>query len=422
MPARRWNQIALAGILVGALLRALWIFVLHQPFDHVYSDMSGYVDRAKKLATGGDLQPFDGHYPPGTHLLLAVPMRFLGVGPAGLWGGAVLWWMLSSLAPLFMWRLGLVLLTPAAAALTAVLCALWPLHIAYAGYFSSETPSIALLSGSLWLIYRARRATRRGDMLTRGLAAGALAGAAVAVRAQFALNALVAGVGMLRRPAQRVALAGAIAGGALVLAIPIVHNTIAEGRLAGPDGHGGLVFFVGHCDVREVRTHREGEFVFGPPPAAQRGTGRVYDFPDHAVWDAGFFYEEGLKCIRDNGVEHLPLITRAVGDMTALTLPWPPANEDKLREVVTVTNFVYVFALPIIVIGAFLLVQKRRAQGQDPGGVVAMLLHLAMIVPVAVIAGLGEPRYRTPYDLFGLALLAAIVAARWFDRPRRVGL
>jgi 4-amino-4-deoxy-L-arabinose transferase-like glycosyltransferase len=416
LDVRRWDHLALAAVALGALVRALWVFVLHQPFDHIYSDMGGYVSRAQKLAQGGPLFPFDASYPPGTHLLLAVPFRIFGVGATGLWAAAVLWWAFSSLAPFFMWRLARLLLTPAAAALTGLFCAVWPLHVTYAGYFSSETPSLALLSGGLWLAYRARRSAGRGEIVAHALAAGLVAGAAIAVRVLFVLNFLIAGIGMLlRRPRQIRAFAAAAAGVTVVMAGVIAHNSAAENRLAGPDGHAGLVFFIGHCDVRFVTLRGEGSFEFAPPPQLQLGRGRTYDFADRTPWDAGFFYREGLKCVQENGVNHLSILTLSLANMTATTLLWPQANEPHLRDVVTVTNFLYTLALLPIVAGALVLASRRRAAGV-PSGEVTMLLHLSMLVPVAIIAAVGEPRYRTVYDLFGLALLAAIIADRFFDR------
>jgi uncharacterized membrane protein len=38
-----------------------------------------------------------------------------------------------------------------------------------------------------------------------------------------------------------------------------------------------------------------------------------------------------------------------------------------------------------------------------------LLAHLAMVIPVAVVFG-AEPRYRVPYDIFGLALMGWLIA------------
>ena len=61
------------------------------------------------------------------------------------WPGSWLWWALSSVTPLFMWRFTRRLIDVRAAAVTAAVCALNPLLIFYTGYFSSEVPALALV-------------------------------------------------------------------------------------------------------------------------------------------------------------------------------------------------------------------------------------------------------------------------------------
>jgi 4-amino-4-deoxy-L-arabinose transferase-like glycosyltransferase len=160
--ANRWDRIALASVLAGVIVRIIWGLVIHPPLDYLYSDMGAYVERAQRLATGAGLQRSDALFPPGTHILLAAPMTLLGTEQAGLWGGALLWCALSAAIPFFAWRLARLLLTPAAAALTALLCAFWPLYITYGGYFTSETPSLAFLLASLWAGYRGPSSSRAG--------------------------------------------------------------------------------------------------------------------------------------------------------------------------------------------------------------------------------------------------------------------
>ncbi|MDP8910959.1 MAG: glycosyltransferase family 39 protein [Actinomycetota bacterium] len=413
---RRWHSIALASIAAGALIRFVYVLAVHPPLEYVYSDMEGYVMRATKLASGAPLDRYDAFYPPGTHIVLAVPLELLGTGRPGLWGAAVLWAGLSSLTPFFAWRFARLLLTPAAAALTAALTAIWPLHITYAGYFTSETPLLAFLTGALWLGYRARESRPR-TALALGLAAGLLGGAAIANRPQFALNLVVLGLPLLLAWRRHwPALAGVTAGASLVVAGVIAHNSGAAGKLTSISENSGVTFFIGQCDVLEVRAISESGFSasFSPPPAYQRGAGRTFTFKNRAIWDQGFFYSEGWKCIRRNGIAHSTMVARSLAEMTATTVPWPQVNERGVRDAAIVANFVYSAALPVIVFAAVALIQRRRARGQRAGEL-TMVLHLACVVVVALVI-FGDPRFRTPYDVFGLALLGAVLADRWLDR------
>jgi hypothetical protein len=96
--------------------------------------------------------------------------------------------------------------------------------------------------------------------------------------------------------------------------------------------------------------------------------------------------------------------------MTATTVPWPQVAENGQRGVVQASNLLYSFLLPLIVAGSLLQIRRRHALGR-PSGEAVMLAHLACVVLVAVIY-YGDPRMRSSYDVFGLSLLAALVADR----------
>jgi 4-amino-4-deoxy-L-arabinose transferase-like glycosyltransferase len=410
--AKRWDQIGLASVAVGVLLRIVWGLVIHPPVHYLYSDMGAYVERAQRLATGGELQRFDVFFPPGTHVLLAAPMVLFGTERAGLWAGALLWCVLSAAIPFFAWRFARLLLTPAAAALTALFCALWPLYVTYGGYFTSETPSLALLLASLWAGYRAVQLQGRSAGWL-GLVAGLLGGMAIANRPQLILNLAVLVVPLLFRfRSQARALAGIVLGTAVVLAGTVLHNSAAAGKPTGLSENAGLNFWMGQCDVHDVTTVdpvRNITFKFGNPVWAQLGSGGSHYFEGPLVWDQGFFYKLGLRCIEKDGLGHVRVLANNVLNMTATTVPWPQSNDEQgQRGVVRVSNLAYSIALPLIVAYSLFVVVRRRAAGLSSGEAV-MLLQLACVLVVAIVF-FGDPRLRSTYDVFGLALFAACIA------------
>ena len=353
---------------------------------------------------------YDAFFPPGTHALLAVPMTLFGTERAGLWAGAVLWCALSAAIPFFAWRLARLLLTPAAAALTALLCALWPLYITYGGYFTSETPSLAFLLASLWAGYRAVRLSgRQAGWL--GFVAGLLGGVAVANRPQLILNLAVLALPLLFRfRRQAMVLGGIVAGAAIILAGAVLHNSAAADKPTGLSENGGLNFWIGHCDVHDVTTTipaRHLTFKISNPVYTQLGRGESYYFRGHLMWDQGFFYELGLRCIERDGLGHARLLARNVLNMTATTVPWPQVDEEGQRGLARVSNLVYSLLLPLVVIYTLFTIARRGASGWSSGEAV-MLLQLACALLVAIFF-FGDPRVRSTYDVFGLALLAACV-------------
>ena len=413
--SNRWDGVALAAILLGAVIRAIWGLAIHPPLDFVYSDMGGYVERAQRLADGGALWRFDAFFPPGTHMLLAAPFELFGTERAELWAGAVLWCVLSSLIPLFTWRLARLLLSPAAAALTTVFCALWPLYITYGAYFTSETPSLAFMVAALWAGYRAGRGSGK-LALGFGLLAGVLGGVAIGSRPQWIFNLMVLAVPLLVGLRRKAApLVGVVIGAAVILGGVVAHNSVAAGKVTGISENSGLNFWMGHCDVHDVTTfdpRRNIRLGFGNPVWAQLGRGGSYRFEGRYIWDQSFFYDMGLQCIRRDGLGHARILVRSVLDMTATTVPWPQVNDENgQRGVVRATNLAYAILLPWIVIESVFLIRRRSAAGLKSGEAV-MLAHLACVVLVAVIF-YGDPRIRSSYDVFGLALLAALIADRF---------
>jgi len=409
---KQWDRFAFASVVAGVIIRIIWGLVIHPPVDYLYSDIAGYVERAQRLATGVGLQRSDAFWPPGTHMLLAAPMTLFGTERVGLWAGAVLWCALSAAIPFFAWRLTRLLLTPAAAALTTVFCAFWPLYITYGAFFTSETPSLAFLLASLWAGYAAALSSgRRAGWL--GLVAGLLGGIAVANRPQLILNLAVLTVPLLfRLRSQALALAGIVAGTAIILAGTILHNSAAAGKPTGLSENAGLNFWMGHCDVHDVRTFDPAQnitFGFGNPVPAQLGRGGTYYFEGILVWDQGFFYKLGLRCIERDGLGHVRVLGRNILNMTATTIPWPQVNnENGQRGVVRVSNLAYSLILPLVVVYSAFIIIRRRASGGTSGEVV-MILQLACVLVVAIIF-FGDPRVRSTYDVFGLALLAACIA------------
>ena len=78
------------------------------------------------------------------------------------------------------------------------------------------------------------------------------------------------------------------------------------------------------------------------------------------------------------------------------------------RGVVRVSNLAYSFLLPLIVVYSVFIIVRRRASGWSSGEAI-MLLQLACVLFVAIMF-FGDPRVRSTYDVFGLALLAACIA------------
>lgn len=392
------------AIFVGAVVRGVWVLILHPPLEHVYSDMEGYVTRAVHVATGASGGRPDALYPPMTHLLLSVPLRFFGTGRTGLWAGSVLWFLLSASIPVLLWRYVRSWTGPFPAAVAAAIAAFWPLHITYSGYFLSEIPATALLLAALCCLTR----STRGATVSWAVGAGVLGGMAVATRPQMVLNVVVgtAAAAVVATDRQRLLLrlpASVAAGFLLSSAAVAGYSTSVAGKPTLTAENSGMTFYLGHCDVHLLTTEKDGyRFQFGSPSTFQRGAGRDARITDHLVWDSGYFYRQGLRCIRHDGIGHVRLLAQSLSDLTITTMPWPQVNEGRLGAAVNVVNDVFVLScLPVI--GWTLW--RRRGRGE-----LVMLAHLGCGLVVATLV-VAEPRFRTPYDVFAFALFGPAAAA-----------
>ncbi len=406
---RQWDGFALAAIALGAVARAVWVFWLHKPLDYVYSDMDTYLAGAKQIAHWHGVGIATTFQPQGMHLLLALPLAVLGDGRAGLWGATAIWWVLAAATPFFAWRLARLLLTPAAAALTALLVAVWPLTVTDSGYFLSESPGLAFLLGSLWLGYEAQRRVGRSALLL-GALAGALGATAVAIRPQYLLNlALVALPFLPRRRLNVRATGGFVAVAGAVLIGVVAFNTAIAGRFTTLSREGGVTFFLGQCHARHVEV-RNGtvSWVIEPPVYVQRG-GNFYVWVGPGIWDDGFFYRQGLHCLAHDGVDGWFVHAgRVLADMTATSVPWPQVGQPTLSKVTDWTNTLYGYGLlPLAIVLALIRILRRAPAAP---GETALLAHLLCIVPIALVY-FGDPRFRSTYDVFGFALLAAALTA-----------
>jgi 4-amino-4-deoxy-L-arabinose transferase-like glycosyltransferase len=410
-PVREWDVVARAAIVLGAAIRVIVMLDLYPPYDHVYSDSLGYIDRAMRVATAAPLERYDAFYPPGTHLVLALPIWLVGADRTGVMAAAVLWVALSALTPYFMWRYARLVLSPAAAALTALFCALWPIHIAYGGHFMSEVPALAFMCAALWLAERSRQIGSSRS----GLLAGIAGGLAIVQRPALVLNVFIAAWPLVRRATLHARPLAALVAGIAIALLPVVaYASAASGHLTLSE-NSGLVFYMGHCPVKGVEAGPPGaHYFFESPVTTQLGRGVNMNFADRDIWDQAFFYGEGLACIANDGVGHVHVLLRNVFDMGLSTVPWPPSNDPGVRDVVKLANVGYVVALPFIVVASIALIRRRWRFGRGRGELV-MLVQLSTVLVTAVVY-FGDPRYRTPYDVFGLALAAAVIADRLFDR------
>jgi hypothetical protein len=401
-----WDRVAWVAIVIGTLARGL-VLILHPPLDYVYSDMAGYVVGAQHLVTGGPQSRLEAFFPSGTHLVLAIPLLAFGSGRSGLWAASILWFVLGSVSPWLAWRWARRILPVPAAALAGIGCALWPLFVTQVGFFMSELPAITFLLASLLVASRIRDGASRA-LTAELLLLGVLVGLGITVRPQLLLNdvlAIVPVVWLLRR---RLPALGALAiATVLPIGLIVAINSDAAGRFTLLSENTGVNFFLAQCNAGSVVAYGpHSTYEIETPVYTQTHNGRSYLFEGHDIWDQRFFFGQAGDCIRAEGVGQVGLVARHVLDLTVTSVPWPQYDDPGMRGVVRAVNRAYGLALPTIIVASFIVFWRRRPANRAPRLVLA---HLLCVLPTVVVF-LSEPRFRVPYDVFGLTLVAALLS------------
>jgi 4-amino-4-deoxy-L-arabinose transferase-like glycosyltransferase len=125
-------------VVVGTVLRLLWVLLVHRPVEFDYSDMHTYMVGAQHFADAGyRFVANDWFYPSGTSAFLSLFVRVFGVPRAwtaaalaqALLSGLQIWLLFIAVRRFFGVRVAFV---------SATLLAFHYLAISYSGYFLSE--------------------------------------------------------------------------------------------------------------------------------------------------------------------------------------------------------------------------------------------------------------------------------------------
>ena len=140
----------------------------------------------------------------------------------------------------------------------------------------------------------------------------------------------------------------------------------------------------------------------------QLDRGHDYSFPDHLAWEQSYFFDVGKDCIRADGIGHVKVLGYNVLDLGFTTTPWPQSTDGGLRGLVDAANTGYTLVLlPVMLVTLDGVVSVwRRTRRLDDA--VVPLAHLVSVIPTALIF-YGDPRFRTPYDVVGIILIAVVV-------------
>ena len=421
---------ALGVFAVALAARLLWVSYVDNPYDNIFSDMGGYINRAKQAAYGsGDPFPiFATLYPPGAHLVYAAEMKLVGFDHHWpmlflncLWGAAV-----APSAMLMATRIDKRLAMPV---VVGLFMALWYPVLAFAGFFSSEQPFAGAIAVSAWLL------VRQVDTGKGAVSLGIASAVAYLIRPQiimtlFALT-LLGLVIVFREPLERflaflkrlpvmprlrvgrLLIAGGILTAAVVFGAIRYHSLCGRWGLVSDNSAMTRLW----ADTNYGKVRSKLGFFFESPPKNENGEHREL-LVDGYVGDPAV-----LDRARQNEVHYMTLserVVRWVRNVRFLFVDnalWPESmhmGDGWRRKTYEYTKRLLLYALcPLALLGMLRCARRPR---------LVPLVCTAHVLTMLVVAAFffAEQRYRVPYDIF-IVLLAAeggMWVASWLPRRR----
>ncbi|MES2644229.1 MAG: glycosyltransferase family 39 protein [Myxococcota bacterium] len=415
---------AIGSTAVAFGVRAAWLIHFQRPADGVFSDMKGYIGRARDLLEGSDAEVC---FAPGAHWLYAAEMTVFG--PDGLdamgWVHVALGTLVAPIAVLLARRcLGSV----AAAAIVGLTVALWYPLVTYGGYFSSELPYTLALVTSAWAWVRYVQ-TGRGAGL-----AGVVTGLAYLLRPPILLAVpLLVGWALWRRAGTWRGLLAFLVPVACAVALGAARYHDRTGRVGLIADNGAVMSLFAFSEYSGLEAKPPPgvvtEYNGFHPPARGRTSGFDPDFRFEGLrCDPRPLNAERDRVFRASSWSDIAgRLNRNVRFLYADNVMWPErkqAGEGVRKELLDAwPRIVASGLLPLAALGmlgtAVSLWARRglpgrpRAGAVDADALVVPILHLVVMV-LAALAYTGEIRYRVPYD--PLLIVLAVAGPVWVVR------
>lgn len=404
------TALALAVYALGVVWRWLHIMHWHDPRKFVYSDMSLYVNLAKRFAKPGyEARINDITHPPGATLVYSHLYR----DDQSMKTMVIFNFVMCALAPLAVALLGWVTFGKKNARIALVAATLyWP-YVDYGGFFLSEMPFIVFIPLTLALAILAVRRRSLFAVAGLGLLAGVVFFFTIALKAlallaggcaAVVLVALWRGAPGRAKAVVLLALALGAAPGTKWMADRCTKANADQFCLSNNKTSADVL--IGHYGRNQVLSWKDpkgGTFTFGNPSDVQHGyTARPS--VDFAMTDNKRNREAVIAFAKAHPDETIVLTLQHVYDMYS-TLSWPSNSTHEWKVVII---FQYLFLLLIFFPACMRMVDILRRDGLRAflrsNEVLVLSPFLGLLASVMIAT--GEPRYRIPFD--SLFILVAI--------------
>ncbi|HMF40892.1 MAG TPA: hypothetical protein VKQ32_09360 [Polyangia bacterium] len=409
----------------GIALRILYTLRIQRPESLIYSDMSLYLGRARRMAAGQPLMPYDVSQALGYPAFLA----FLNPHGNSLSRAVAAQLVVSCLLPVAVGLLGWVAFGRRTGLLAVVFASLYFPFIDYGALFLAEIHFIFWLALAFAGFLSARRARRRGLAIAAALGGGFAISVAASFKAlalpaafvyfvadgiatAFAVGARGAWWSWLARLRPWVLRGTLVVVGALpVLAVMSRACTRAtNGRFCITGKEMGSDLLLGHygriADI-EWKRDSDDQYSFGSPSAELRHYDTHARVP-FSITDGPANRKEAFQWIGRHPGEAIVLSIDHVYDTFFGSSMWPNYN-GRSWPVGNLSQYVFIALLFVPTLLAFATVARRGLRATVTSQTALAMAPIAALT-ITVMIATGEVRYRIPFDTFFIAIACAYLA------------
>ena len=395
------------------LLYLLYAFEVHPPWKYLASDMGGFIERARNLAEGKELAPYDSFYPVGTTYLLAPFFFFLSYDTA-LSVITVLWCALIALSNLLVFYFSRYLGASKTSAMAAMLlaCCFYP-FFCYVGLYLSEAPFFFFLLAATFAYCRILNDSSAG--LTMSFLSGALMGFALIIKGtlfvglSFLLALLFWEKIKKRKPGQALLyLVGVLA----IYGVQVIHISQALGELQCLPTNGSLAAYLGQKHLKSVKNIGHYDYFFRNNNFWFDSSLRDHETLGFDVYEAPKFNALILDLWEADPWKQIEISLNSGVDLFRITNNWPVLGMDAFWENLDIYSqwaWILLVWAPLLATGMLLLWERLTPFrcGFSPryksGFLAAALLLLGLVL--TAMSSKGEPRYLVPWGYLALPLL-----------------
>jgi hypothetical protein len=405
-----WQKAVAAALLaLAGWIRYHYVFDWHPPECFVFSDMAGYVDRARELARGSSSEG-QAFQPIGYSLALSVSLRLVKDFALAYWGHALCGWATVVL----MWRASARWLSERAGLFVLAIAALHFPFISLSGFFLAET----FFTFQLALLFYCLARFPFPWTVGRAFVIGAVYMSALWIKgnntffgplvlAWIALWILLHRRADWLRLTRRLAppVAAFCVGAALMVASHAGYTYSRYGHALVSAPTAALNFVEGKCPAKN--NYDSQGYGWLSPLFVQLGETEEKHWP-RPFTDTHFFWSAGIECVRrDPSV--LATSVRYVYYLFFDNQLWPSNTSDGLARPSGMLYSALLF--PNLLLGGVVIARRPRRRW-------ALFALVGLSIVLCSWFFKSELRYRVPFDVVFIPI--AVVGGSWaWSRLRR---